>query len=255
MIEKVVKEMVKKTIKETVKETNSKVLSNDIKDRMNSKFRNKHYDKMDGKGSETGKSELKEGLGSETKIENPVDSLREKANELREQFDKSKKEASKSGEFKDGNANVDKEVSGCPIDGHYGKWEGERGNSKWCPDKEVVPNKQGTNPENKTWEEISKENGIDGIDFKDGEPDFSEIAEVEAEIDDFSENRESNFKQADEALAEYRGVTPKEIKDYRKENGYTWHECSDCKTMQLVPSEVHGNVSHKGGISAIKSQN
>lgn len=39
-----------------------------------------------------------------------------------------------------------------------------------------------------------------------------------------------------------------------KENKYTWHEKSDCKTMQKVPTEVHGNVRHEGGISEIKSQ-
>ena len=40
-----------------------------------------------------------------------------------------------------------------------------------------------------------------------------------------------------------------------KENKYSWHECKDCKTMQLVPIEVHGNIEHKGGISEMKAKN
>jgi len=34
---------------------------------------------------------------------------------------------------------------------------------------------------------------------------------------------------------------------------HTWHERSDCKTMDKVPTEVHGNIRHSGGISEVKS--
>ena len=53
------------------------------------------------------------------------------------------------------------------------------------------------------------------------------------EIDDFTDDRPSNFAQADEALAKQRGCSPEEVKKWREENGYTWHECRDCKTMQI----------------------
>ena len=33
---------------------------------------------------------------------------------------------------------------------------------------------------------------------------------------------------------------------------YTWHECVSCKTMMKVPTEIHGNVPHAGGISEAK---
>lgn len=88
-----------------------------------------------------------------------------------------------------------------------------------------------------------------------GEPDFSEVAKGFVEIDDFSEERDANFDQADEKLAAQRGCTPEEVAKWREENKYTWHECKDCKTMQKVPTEVHGNISHSGGISEQKSQN
>ena len=55
-------------------------------------------------------------------------------------------------------------------------------------------------------------------------------------------------------LAKERGCSPQEIKQWRMENKYTWHECKDCKTMQLVPTEVHGNIPHSGGIAETKSR-
>ena len=136
----------------------------------------------------------------------------------------------------------------CPIsDGH---WEGERGDSKWVPDGDYIPQK--SNPEGKTWDEILEKYGIDGINFKDGEPDFSKLSKGTVEIENFSENRDDNFDKADAELAKQRGCTPEEVAKWRKENGYTWHECKDMKTMQKVPSEVHNNVPHSGGISEAK---
>jgi hypothetical protein len=136
-----------------------------------------------------------------------------------------------------------------------GEWSGEPGNSIWIPDREKVPENPKTNPEGKTWGEILDKYGIDGIDFKDGEPDFSEISKGTVEIDDFSDNRDDNFASADETLAKQRGCTAEEVRQWRKENHYTWHECSDMKTMQKVPTEVHGNIPHEGGISAKKREN
>ena len=46
--------------------------------------------------------------------------------------------------------------------------------------------------------------------------------------------------------------SPEDVAKWRKENGYTWHECKDMKTMQKVPSEVHNNIPHSGGISEAK---
>lgn len=144
------------------------------------------------------------------------------------------------------------EVKGCPIEGNGGYWEGIRGNSKWLPIDREVPLKN--NPENLNWKEIKNKYGIDGIRFENGEPDFSEVSVSTLEIDDFTESREENFYQADMKLAKEQGKTVSEIRNWRKENNYTWHECSDCKTLQLVPSEIHGNISHQGGIAEIKKR-
>lgn len=145
------------------------------------------------------------------------------------------------------------DMKGCPIDGNGGRYEGERGDSPWIPDDDDVPTRY--NPDKLTWGEIKDKYGFDKIPFHEGEPDFSEIAKGQVEIDDFSDNRRKNFMQADEALALKRGCTPEEVKKWREENGYTWHECKDCKTMQKVPSEVHANISHTGGISECKRNN
>ena len=141
----------------------------------------------------------------------------------------------------------------CPIDGNNGHWDGERGDSNWYPDSDYVPGKG--NPEGKTWSEILDKYGIDHIPFKDGEPDFSEISKGNVEIEPFSDSRTDNFDKADIELAKQKVCTPEEVAKWRKENGYTWHECKDMKTMQKVPSEVHNNVPHSGGISEAKKGN
>lgn len=45
------------------------------------------------------------------------------------------------------------------------------------------------------------------------------------------------------------GVTPKEVKKWRKQNKYTWHEDNDLKTMDLVPSVINSKFGHLGGVS------
>ncbi len=146
-----------------------------------------------------------------------------------------------------------KELSRCPIEGHNGHWESERGNSEWKPNKEDIPKQH--NPEGKTWGEILDKHGVEGIEFKDGNPDFSPVAKAEVEIDNFTVDRTKNFLQADEKLAEKWGCSPQDVKNWRKENNYTWHECSDCKTLQLVPREIHANIKHDGGILEYKNKN
>lgn len=148
------------------------------------------------------------------------------------------------------------EVKGCPIEGNGGHWEGERENSKWFPNRDEIPKNPLTNPDGLTWGQILDKYGIDGIEFKNGEPDFSPVAKGTVEIDHFTDNRYGkggNFDQACEKLAEQRGCTKEEVKAWMKENKYTWHERSDCKTMDKVPTEIHGNIRHSGGISEAKA--
>lgn len=147
-----------------------------------------------------------------------------------------------------------------------GTWEKEEGNSIWHPHPDNIPdpeNKKGGNPSAKTWKEILDHYGIDSIVFRDGYPVFDPVAIESVEIDDFSTERWKNFGQADELLAKKWSAeshegrdnwSSEEVANWRKEHGYTWHEHQDCKTLQLVPCEVHNNVPHEGGIS-VKKQN
>lgn len=138
-----------------------------------------------------------------------------------------------------------------------GSWTGNPGNSTWEPNLEKTPdpmNKKSGNPDRLTWGEILDKYQITGIRFKDGEPDFSQVMKDEVKIDDFTTDRRVNFNKADTALAEKWNVSPREVADWRKENNYTWHECKDCKTMQLIPGEVHHNIPHEGGIAEKKRE-
>lgn len=136
-----------------------------------------------------------------------------------------------------------------------GEWTDIPGESEWKPDSDVVPSdKNGTNPEHKTWREIMEKYDFKSISFKDNVPDFSELSKGNVEIAEFTGNRDANFDQADEKMAKQWGCAPEDVTHWRKENRYTWHECIDCKTMQLVPTEVHGNIPHSGGISEYKSR-
>lgn len=142
-----------------------------------------------------------------------------------------------------------------------GQWDNEEGDSRWKPNPQDVPSK--SNPENKTWEEILSPYGVDGVDFHGEEPDFSPFSKGTVEIEGFSTERKDNYAKADEALAKQWNEEAKDgrtdwtsadVQQYRHDNKLTWHERSDMKTMDLVPSEIHSNIPHAGGISEAKKQ-
>jgi len=140
-----------------------------------------------------------------------------------------------------------------------GKWEGAKGDSVWVPQDVFVPLKH--NLEGLTWEKIKEIYKFKHIPFSDGEPDFTEVSKSTVKIIDFSISRNGNFTQADEKCADQwtkenkdgKIWSPEDVKAYRKENCLSWHERSDQNTMDLIPSIIHGNIPHSGGISAAKS--
>lgn len=157
-------------------------------------------------------------------------------------------------EFSDSNYRINDVASVLPR--KDGIWKGQPGNSVWLPDRDEIPKGQHTNPQNKTWGRILDEHKINGIAFKNGEPNFKPIAKAEVKIDDFSTSRSDNYAQADEKAAKQLGLkNGAEVAKYRREKNLTWHECKDQKTMQLLPAIIHGNVSHSGGISEAKKGN
>lgn len=128
-----------------------------------------------------------------------------------------------------------------------GEWTGERGESIFISDSEEVA-------------EYTKEAGVDGVVYKDGCPDFTPFSKGDVEIPDMSANRHTsmgkpgNFEQADTALAQQRGngCTARDVANWRKANGYTWHELNDMKTCQKVPTSINKVYRHLGGVSECK---
>lgn len=139
-------------------------------------------------------------------------------------------------------------VKYTPAEGERGHWDGERGESKYTP----------TDPD---IQETLDKYGMDGIEYKDGIPDFSGCSEATVEIDNMTTNRnvgeDSNFAQADQKCAEKWNQekrdgrddwTARDVANWRRENHYSWHECNDMKTCQLVPTEINDYFGHLGGV-------
>lgn len=138
-----------------------------------------------------------------------------------------------------------------PKDGNGGHWTGSRGESTFILDKP-----------------ITLKNGVvvDRISYTNGVPDFSKYSLRQVSIPNMTNNRITNFSQADELLADYWSKikyngkiwSPREVSSFRSSNGYTWHEMNNMKTMQLVPTEVNASFGHLGGVgeyNAMLAQN
>ncbi|PFM65465.1 hypothetical protein COJ48_06365 [Bacillus cereus] len=125
-------------------------------------------------------------------------------------------------------------------------------------------------------QKILDEAGINGIEYKNGVPDFSPVAKAQFEIDYMlggkgakgNTARDYNFKQANQRLAdqlnnspelanqfgmEAGGITAKDIEKYRVKNKLTWHELNDGVTIQLVPTEINAKFGHLGGVGEINA--
>lgn len=131
-----------------------------------------------------------------------------------------------------------------------GDWSGGRGESEFSPSDGEIRG-------------ILDKYGADRISYTDGVPDFSEVSESTVEIGNMTENRAENFRQCDEKCAgqwsqEGRGGrtdwTARDVKEWRQENGYSWHERNDMKTCDLVPTKVNDYFGHLGGVSECRKR-
>lgn len=151
-----------------------------------------------------------------------------------------------------------------------GIWDGERGNSIFYPDRDVHPSDKGySNMENKTWGQILDENNIVGIKYINGEPDFSPIVKMQTTMDFESEiseaarqqllstpvNREQLHKEFYVKLAKENNCTVDEIITFKESNNLVVHESPDCKTLLLLPREIHDNLPHTGGVDMFRTLN
>ncbi|WP_242519901.1 HNH endonuclease [Bacillus sp. RHFS10] len=125
-------------------------------------------------------------------------------------------------------------------------------------------------------QQILSEAGINGIEYRNGVPDFSPVAKGQVEVDYMlggkgpkgNAARGYNFSQANEKLAEQLNNSPelahkfgmesgairaKDIEKFRVKNNLTWHELNDGVTMQLVPTEINAKFGHVGGVGEINA--
>ena len=145
-----------------------------------------------------------------------------------------------------------------------GYYTGTRGESKYIPCTRTV--------EGVVVTEILKNYGLDGIEYRNAEPDFEVCSEAIVQINNMTEFRDpyidkngvqqpGNFSYADQELATAWSAvgrdgktdwTEEDIKKYRKANRLTWHEKCDAKTMVLVRSEINLYFQHSGGCAECK---
>lgn len=102
---------------------------------------------------------------------------------------------------------------------------------------------------------------LDGIRFRDGEPDFGRCSLAKVEID-VTGNYAKDKLRADKALARQWDTekpkpdgtrwTSREVRAWAYENNLELHHDSDMKTMRYVPAEIHGYYRHMGGVAEIK---
>lgn len=145
----------------------------------------------------------------------------------------------------------DERLKQIPKEGtERGEWDGERGESKFVPTDGKI-------------KDILDEYDMNGVTYEDGIPDFSDCSEATVQIDDMTENRYKNFRQCDEKCAEQWNKdgkegktdwTPRDVANWRAENGYTWHERNDMKTCDLVPTEINDYFGHLGGVSECRKR-
>lgn len=135
--------------------------------------------------------------------------------------------------------------------------------------------------------EMIEARGFEGVEYINGEPDFSPFCSYESswglidcqvEIGHMTDHRSNptwefgrrptgsghdpnydlgNFAQADNALlamlrSRDETVTLDDVLDFKSNNHLTWHECADGKTMQLVPTIIHNACRHSGGVSEMR---
>lgn len=147
-------------------------------------------------------------------------------------------------------------VNGCPVGGNRfgtqspreGWVAGERGHGDWDASKSGLSKDRVADIESVTHGKPVR--------FENGSPDFSEYTykargadglpvdgKVEIELSRTGD-READFERARAAMAEKMGV-----REFEEPPNWTWHHKEDGTTMELVPSKLHNNVPHSGGVS------
>lgn len=116
-----------------------------------------------------------------------------------------------------------------------GEWTGDPGNSKFI------------SYDAETNAELAKY-GLDGIEYKNGVPDFSKCSVYTCRIENMTHKIQDNYSEfINEAVKKGDFNTQMEVDDFKRNNGLRFHECSDTHTCQLVPQKIHETFLHTGG--------
>lgn len=129
-----------------------------------------------------------------------------------------------------------------PVNGDRGYWSGDRGESDFILNEPIV---------------LSDGTEITKVTYRNAVPDFSPYQVAEVNVPHMINDRNVNYRQADEALAEiwtairHNGQTwtARDVATYREHNSLTWHEMSNMESMQLVPTAVNEKFGHCGGVA------
>ena len=71
-----------------------------------------------------------------------------------------------------------------------------------------------------------------------------------SEIRVTSDGMKGNFNKADEML-KLQNISKTALEE-KLNISLTWHENVNLKTMQLIPTEIHANIRHVGGVGNYK---
>lgn len=134
------------------------------------------------------------------------------------------------------NSTLEERVKKTPKDNKMrGIWTSGRGESLYIPTDKSIS-------------DILRVFELNGISYTEGILDFSACAKVTVSIDSMSEIRRENFRQCDAKCAEkwsqekFEGKSwwiSNDVRQWRKENRYTWHERNDRVTCDLVPTKIN----------------
>ncbi len=119
-----------------------------------------------------------------------------------------------------------------------GEWKnGTPGNGDWYSNNPKVKAITGDKP----------------VRFTDGRPDFSPWSKGEIEFEPGElDGTDADFDKVYDVIKEQKGLSSRAAAErYLREQGLTPHHLDD-KTIQLIPSDLHGNVPHIGGASDLR---
>ena len=135
-----------------------------------------------------------------------------------------------------------------------GEWSDEPGKSDFRPSSQEA-------------KDAMKAKGVDSIHYdNNSEPDFRPVSEASVKIDNMTSDRfgpNGNYRQAFEKLAEQwnneakdnrTDWTARDVDQWRIDNHLTPHERLDRLHVDFVPTSIHQECKHYGGVSECKER-